>query len=226
MFESLKQHDIDLLLSLNGSDSIFWDRVMTIVSTTVAWIPALLVLLIAIIRNNKMKHISVIFVFLALSVLLADQFASTLCKPYFMRFRPTHDPMIMYMVDTVDNYRGGLYGFISSHAANTFAVAIYITMLFKDFRVSFSMFVWAMITSFSRIYLGVHYPGDVVFGALAGIIIGLICYSIVHYIILKMGRVSFVSSQYNRNGYRNSDMQMVVAAVNMTYVGIIIASLI
>ena len=157
---------------------------------------------------------------------LADQFASNLCKPYFMRFRPTHDPMIMYMVDTVDNYRGGLYGFISSHAANTFAVAIYITMLFKDFRVSFSMFVWAMITSFSRIYLGVHYPGDVVCGALAGIIIGLICYSIVHYIILKMGRVSFVSSQYNRNGYRNSDMQMVVAAVNMTFVGIIIASLI
>ena len=143
-----------------------------------------------------------------------------------MRFRPTHDPMIMYMVDTVDNYRGGLYGFISSHAANTFAVAIYIMMLFKDFRVSFSMFVWAIITSFSRIYLGVHYPGDVVCGALAGIIIGLICYSIVHYIILKMGRVSFVSSQYNRNGYRNSDMQMVVAAVNMTYVGIIIASLI
>ena len=113
MLESLKQHDIDLLLSLNGSDSIFWDRVMTNVSTTVAWIPALLVLLIAIIRNNKVKHISVIFVFLALSVLLADQFASNLCKPYFMRFRPTHDPMIMYMVDTVDNYRGGLYGFIS-----------------------------------------------------------------------------------------------------------------
>ena len=226
MLESLKQYDVELLLSLNGSDSIFWDRVMTNVSTTVAWIPALLVLLIAIIRNNKVKHISVIFVFLALSVLLADQFASTLCKPYFMRFRPTHDPMIMYMVDTVDNYRGGLYGFISSHAANTFAVAIYITMLFKDFRVSFSMFVWAMITSFSRIYLGVHYPGDVVCGTLAGIIIGLICYSIVHYIILKMGRVSFVSSQYNRNGYRNSDMQMVVAAVNMTYVGIIIASLI
>ncbi len=226
MLESLKQYDVELLLSLNGSDSIFWDRVMTIVSTTVAWIPALLFLLIAIIRNNKMKHISVIFVFLALSVLLADQFASTLCKPYFMRFRPTHDPMIMYTVDTVDNYRGGLYGFISSHAANTFAVAIYITMLFKDFRVSLSMFVWAMITSFSRIYLGVHYPGDVVCGALAGIIIGLICYNIVHYIILKMGRVSFVSSQYNRNGYRNSDMQMVVAAVNMTYVGIIIASLI
>ena len=226
MLESLKQYDVELLLSLNGSDSIFWDRVMTIVSTTVAWIPALLFLLIAIIRNNKMKHISVIFVFLALSVLLADQFASTLCKPYFMRFRPTHDPMIMYTLDTVDNYRGGLYGFISSHAANTFAVAIYITMLFKDFRVSLSMFVWAMITSFSRIYLGVHYPGDVVCGALAGIIIGLICYNIVHYIILKMGRVSFVSSQYNRNGYRNSDMQMVVAAVNMTYVGIIIASLI
>ena len=117
MFESLKQHDIDLLLSLNGSDSIFWDRVMTIVSTTVAWIPALLVLLIAIIRNNKVKHISVIFVFLALSVLLADQFASLASfytditeEPLIAgQFLVYSGPTVLLLMDGKEVYRGSQF---------------------------------------------------------------------------------------------------------------------
>ena len=117
--------DKALLLSLNGSDSLFWNGFMWTVTDTKTWIPAVLVLLYVVFKNNRVPQGIVITLMFALCVTLADQFASGLCKPYFARFRPTQDPELMYLVQTVNDYRGGLYGFISSHAANTFAVAMF-----------------------------------------------------------------------------------------------------
>ena len=115
--------------------------------------PAVLVLLYVVFKNNRVPQGIVITLMFALCVTLADRFASGLCKPYFARFRPTQDPELMYLVQTVNDYRGGLYGFISSHAANTFAVAMFASLLVRYLPFTCMMFLWAMIPSYSRIYV-------------------------------------------------------------------------
>ena len=120
--------DQRLLLLLNGSNSLFFDHLMNGITSTVAWIPVAVVLFYVLVKNNSMREVGLIVLFLALSILLADQFSSSFCKPYFARFRPAQDPLLMYLVDVVDGYRGGRYGFISSHAANTFAVCIFLAL--------------------------------------------------------------------------------------------------
>ncbi len=160
--------DKQLLLAWNGSDSLFWDNLMTGITSTVAWIPVAIVLLYVIMKNNSPREMGLIVLFIALAILMADQFSSSFCKPYFERFRPTHDPEIMYMVDIVNGYRGGRYGFISSHAANTFAVCVFLSLLIRNVWITFSTVLWAVLCSYSRIYLGVHYPGDIFFGMLWG----------------------------------------------------------
>ena len=121
-----------LLLQWNGSDSLFWDGFMWVSTSTFIWIPLGIVLLYVIIRNNSPKEAFITLLAIALVITLADQISSGICKPLFARFRPTQDPEIMYLVDTVNGYKGGRYGFISSHAANTFAMAVFVSLLTKS----------------------------------------------------------------------------------------------
>lgn len=130
--QQLIEADKELLLTLNGSSSLFWDGFMWTVSGTKIWIPVGAMLLYIIFKNTKFTQGLLILVMLVLTVTLADQFSSGLCKPLFMRFRPAQDPEIMYMVNVVNGYRGGAYGFISSHAANTFAVATFVALLIRN----------------------------------------------------------------------------------------------
>lgn len=123
--------DKELLLNLNGSNSLFWDGFMWVATSTYIWIPTAIILLYIIIKNNKIQETLLTIAMIALVITLADQIASGVCKPYFHRFRPTQDPDIMYIVDIVNGYRGGRFGFISSHAANTFALTVFLSLLFK-----------------------------------------------------------------------------------------------
>ena len=156
--------DKELLLKLNGGDSLWMDGFMWVATSTYIWIPLAVILAYVIFRNNRLKESLLILLALAVVITLADQIASGICKPFFERFRPTQDPDLMYNVDIVNGYRGGRYGFISSHAANTFAVAIFVSLLIKDKILSFILLIWALLNSYSRIYLGVHYCGDILFG--------------------------------------------------------------
>ena len=124
--------DQELLLKLNGSDSLFWDGFMWISTNMLTWIPLAVVLLYVILKNNKIKEALVIIALLGVVIALADQISSGICKPYFTRFRPTQDPELMFQIDIVNGYRGGIYGFISSHAANTFGVAVFLSLIFKS----------------------------------------------------------------------------------------------
>ena len=168
--------DKELLLNLNGSNSLFWDGFMWVATSTYIWIPTAIILLYIIIKNNKIQETLLTIAMIALVITLADQIASGVCKPYFHRFRPTQDPDIMYIVDIVNGYRGGRFGFISSHAANTFGLAFFVWFLFRKRWLTVFMMGWALLTCYSRVYLGVHYPGDLIAGTLVGLIAAYIVY--------------------------------------------------
>lgn len=182
--DELIRFDQQLLLALNGSDSVWLDQVMLYVTLTSTWIPLFVALLLMLLRLRLWREVLMVVVCLALVVLLCDQFASSLCKPLFQRYRPSHEPALLGMVDLVNGRRGGLYGFISSHAANTFGVFMFTTLYLRRTLTSrwllilssVTVFLWACLSSYSRIYLGLHYPGDIFFGILAGLFFGWFIY--------------------------------------------------
>lgn len=219
--------DKQLLLQWNGSDSLFWDGFMWVSTSTFIWIPLAIILLYIVIRNNRPKEALLTFIAIALVITLADQTASGICKPLFARFRPTQAPEIMYLIDTVNGYRGGRYGFISSHAANTFAVAIFVSLLIRSKLLSVVLILWASLNAYSRIYLGVHYPGDILFGTLDGCLIGVGIYMLYQYVLKKMNKsYHFVSGQYTSSEYLYKDVQLLTIAFISTILIITISGMV
>jgi undecaprenyl-diphosphatase len=166
----LERFDQQIFLILNSLHSPFWDQVMYAVSSIVIWIPLYLSILIYLGVKYK-KRFYIILVFIILAVTLSDQ-VSVIIKNLVQRPRPCHEPALEGLVHIVKNSCGGMFSFVSSHAANSFNVAL-VSMSFVRRRwFSISIVIWASVVSYSRIYLGVHYPGDVLCGALLGILIG------------------------------------------------------
>lgn len=171
--ETLESLDRELFLLINGAHSDAMDPVMAWISDKKSWIPFYALLLIPLWKLFK-KKIYFPLVFIALLILATDQLSVHLFKNVFMRFRPCHNLEIMDMVHTVNGKCGGKYGFLSNHASNSFALAMFLAIQFrrKYAWLAWIMFFWAALASYSRIYLGVHYPADVIAGALLGGILG------------------------------------------------------
>ena len=172
MPEQLVLLDRQLLLALNGSDSTWLDQVFLLVTKTTTWVPLIAVLLCILWRHRPWREVVLFAVGVALVILVADRFSSGFCKPFFHRFRPSHEPALEGLVDLVGDRRGGLYGFISSHAANTFGAFAFISLYFRRRVATLTLLLWACLSSYSRIYLGLHYPGDILCGALWGLLTG------------------------------------------------------
>ena len=128
-----------------------------------------------------------VFLAVALVVLCTDQLASQVCKPVFQRLRPCFNPDFQDLIHLPKGMAGGQYGFVSSHAANTFGVAVFLTPVLKRFRpwTAIVLFVWAFVSSYSRIYIGYHYPGDILCGALIGVLVGLILWKVFQLLVVK-----------------------------------------
>ncbi len=191
MLEQIISLDRQLLSLLNGSDSLFLDGLMWTASQTSTWILVILGLCYVVFRKYSFLQALLIVLSAVLVIVMADQFSSSFCKPFFHCFRPTHDPELGFIVDTVNGYRAGLYGFFSSHAANTFGTAFFFTLLLKNKKISFCLFGWAVLASYSRIYLGVHFPGDILVGILWGAFTGCFMYLICEH------ACRFVSKKYS-----------------------------
>lgn len=173
---SLIPFESDLFLWLNGQHNAFFDSFMSIYSGKVIWLPFVIVALgVFTIKTKRLEAILVVLA-IVLVCTLCDQLASSIIKPMCERVRPTHYPGIESLVHTVDNYRGGRFGFISSHSANGFGAATFAALLFRQRLFTFAILLWASITAYSRIYLGVHFISDVVGGIIVGCLIGWAVY--------------------------------------------------
>jgi PAP2 superfamily. len=167
----LQHLDQQLFLFLNSLHSPFWDTIMHAISGRVIWAPLYLAILLYLGFTYKRKFL-IILLFVILAVTLADQVSVQLFKNVFHRLRPCYDPSLAGMVHLVNGECGGHYGFVSSHASNSFNVALLSLMLIKKRWYTISIITWASVIGYSRIYLGVHYPGDVICGAMIGAFIG------------------------------------------------------
>ena len=207
-------------LSVNGSDSLFWDNVADIYTSVYVWIPLAIAAILLIIRNVNPKRILFVLLMIALTVLLCDQLSSSVCKPLFHRLRPTRDPFILNMVDTVNGYRGGLYGFFSGHAANSFGLTALFLWLVRDRLFSLSVGIWAIANSVIRTYLGVHFIGDILVGAIVGSLIGSFTYWL--YLLVsrkdrKYLNVHKSSLLYTKSGFMRSDVFVFLCVLFGTY---------
>ena len=221
--------DIDkqVMLALNGSDSLYMDGVMKIFTTTSVWIPVAAVLLFVVLKNNTPRGSLLTVLAVALTILACDQISSGLIKPIVARLRPSHDPSFMHLIDTFNGYCSGSYSFTSSHACNSFGIFTIIALIIRNRALSFSLLLWACINSFSRIYLGVHYPGDILCGAIVGIVIGSIMFLIYHIVKKKIDYTSVrITSNYTRTGYLVDDVQMMTASIYAVFTFISIYALI
>lgn len=171
LIEKIEQVDVELFLFLNGKHNAFFDVLMDWVSWKFTWIPFYLFLLILIWKKNNWKSFLLIILFIAILIAICDQASTHLFKEVFERYRPCHNLEIGSMIHLTGNC-GGQYGFLSSHAANTFALASFIGLLFKKRKWLFGLLLWALLIAYSRVYLGVHYPADVVAGAMLGVVAG------------------------------------------------------
>ncbi len=174
----LKSWDKELFLYLNGMHSPLWDYSMTLFTLTTTWLIFYGIILIIIVKKYDRKSL-LIFISLALLILFADQFAGLL-KHTIQRLRPSNDPSISQLTHLFFK-KGGEFGFVSAHAANTFAFAIFSLLLFRNNRYTLFILPWAALIAYSRVYLGVHYPGDIVGGAILGTIIGILIYKLLLY---------------------------------------------
>ena len=227
--DTIIQMDKQLLLAINGSDSLFVDYLAKTLTTAATWIPLYVSLFYVVVKNNdNFRRIICILACAGLCVLFAGTVDDLLVKPLVARLRPTHDFQIGLLVDTVDGYRGGKYGFFSAHAANTFSIAVFFSLLMRSRLVTLLLVGWSLTNCWTRLYLGVHYPLDILCGLLWGGSVGTGIYFLYRYVDRRLlhSENDYVSSKYTSSGYRYSDIYIVALVLSLTLIYCILRSLI
>ena len=186
MIDYLKHIDTELFLWLNNKHNTFFDFVMFWSTDKYTWIP-FYILILYFVRRKFHRRTSLVIALVPVLILLSDQISVHGFKEVFERYRPCHNLLIQNQVHLIAGC-GGEFGFVSSHAANTFATALFLSLLFKKRNVTVLLFIWASFVSYTRIYAGVHYPADVLGGAILGMAIAVIMAKLFYYLEHKIFR--------------------------------------
>lgn len=179
LFQWITDADEALLLAINGFHTAFLDTIMWALSDKLIWVPLYLILTYFVFKRLGWKRGVVCMVFIAIMVTIVDQTCGSLIRPAVERLRPSSpDNPISSLVHLVNGYHGGRYGFPSCHAANTMALAVFLSKVFANRRATIALITWSVVVSYSRVYLGVHYPGDIVVGFIVGALVAMLCFKL------------------------------------------------
>ena len=219
ILNTINDADRDLLTTINFDGPTGYDFFWAIYSDKWTWIPFILVIVYCLLRPGNWKHRLLIIGSVALLFLLSDFVVSSFIKNVICRPRPSHDPAVMSLLSYVNDYRGGAYGFPSNHASNGFATATFLALLFRNRWVMLSAFLWAAGSCYSRMYLGVHYPTDILCGALLGTLFAFLVF-----ILYKKAAKRLALLPY-RDIYVSKEMLAIPVIFLLTVVALLLLSL-
>ena len=195
--------DQQWLLAINGWHAEWADVLMWYISKSTTWLP-LYALLVGLVvyrfgiqwylstqntsnyRFTALLRVFIVLAGFAVAVGLSDFISSGIIKPWVSRLRPTHEPALAGMLHLVNGYTGGMYGFVSSHAANTMACALLFSLLYRNKYATVALMLWVALNCYSRMYLGVHYPGDIIGGLLVGTLIAGMTYAVARHLLKRL----------------------------------------
>lgn len=224
---------MQVLSLFNGSDNIMLDQMVQILTSGLTWIPLYVMLFFVVIRNNEtMGQIALVVGSAIFCVLFADGLVDGIIKQLAERWRPSNDPTFKYMVQVVDDIRLKGYSFCSAHAANTMSLAVFFSLLIRSKLLTITLVTWSLINCWTRLYLGVHYPSDILCGMMIGIIVGILVYLLYYKIYLRISpKINYISNQYTSTGYDHDDIDkvMVILMFTLIYVvtrGVIMAGIV
>ncbi|MGQ1787804.1 phosphatase PAP2 family protein [Saccharicrinis sp. GN24d3] len=225
--ETLLQLDSNLLLLLNYYHTEFWDLVFWLTSSTLVWVPFYVMVIYAMVKGQQWQSWTTILAVIIL-VVLCDRISTDIFKYGFERLRPTHNADLKDLVKTVFGYRGGKFGFVSSHATNTMGIAVFTSLLFRNRLYSLFILVWSVFVGYSRIYLGVHFPGDVLGGFVLGASLGYIVYKIYGALLPKFVRLTFFNNKGLARGiaeqFKRPQVMQVLFTGILTFILVLIAA--
>lgn len=227
-FSKIQDMDMQVLSLFNGSDNIMFDQMVQILTSGLTWIPLYVMLFFVVMRNNEtMGQIALVVGSAIFCVLFADGLVDGIIKQLAERWRPSNDPTFKYMVQVVDDIRLKGYSFCSAHAANTMSLAVFFSLLIRSKMLTITLVIWSLINCWTRLYLGVHYPSDILCGMIIGIIVGILVYLLYYKIYLRISpKINYISNQYTSTGYDHDDIDKVMVILMLTLVYVVTRSVI
>lgn len=215
-----------ILYWFNGSNSLFEDGLVSLLTSGMTWIPLYIALFYLVMKNNDtMGQIMLIVGSIILCIILTGGIDDIFIKPWIGRVRPCNDPDINAHLNLITGQVESGFSFFSAHAANTMSLAVFLCLLIKDSIFKIVMIGWSLLNGWSRLYLGVHFPSDVLFGFLYGAVIGIIIFSFYKRFYSEMSfQTTYISSQYTSSGYERKDIDVVLVVFLLTTLTISIIS--
>ncbi len=180
MIDKILKLDQDLFVFLNGLGSERFDWIWLIITKQASWVPVFAIILYLLIKHLGWKHVLLLVVVVTLLLTVTDQ-TTNLVKHYFQRLRPVNNPELADVMRVVQSRNS--FSFFSGHASNSMAVAVFLFIILRRYvKYMGFIFIWPVIFAYSRIYLGLHYPLDIFFGYLFGVLMGILHFQIYRFL--------------------------------------------